>query len=66
MVNVNIEIFEMSYKVSISYFKLLVNLEKIGYTNGAGLVALLVDNKISVTVTDSVGKLSKNPKASRM
>jgi hypothetical protein len=46
MVNVNIEIFEMSYKVSISYFKLLDNLEKIGYTNGAGLVALLVDNKI--------------------
>jgi uncharacterized protein YdeI (YjbR/CyaY-like superfamily) len=34
MVNTNIEIFEMSYEESVSYFKCLENLENIRRTNG--------------------------------
>jgi hypothetical protein len=34
MVNANIDIFEMSYEGSVSYFKRLENLEKIRCTNG--------------------------------
>jgi hypothetical protein len=34
MVNANIDIFEMSYEESVSYFKRLENLEKIRRTNG--------------------------------
>jgi hypothetical protein len=37
MVNANIEIFEMSYEESVSYFKCLENLEKIRRTNGPNL-----------------------------
>jgi hypothetical protein len=33
MINVNIDIFEMSYEESVSYFKRLENLEKIRLTN---------------------------------
>jgi hypothetical protein len=34
MVNANIDILEMSYEESVSYFKCLENLEKIRRTNG--------------------------------
>jgi hypothetical protein len=34
MINANIEIFEMTYEESVSYFKRLENLEKIRCTNG--------------------------------
>jgi hypothetical protein len=34
MVNENIDIFEISYEESVSYFKFLENLEKITCTNG--------------------------------
>jgi hypothetical protein len=58
MVNANIDIFEMSYEESVSYFKGLENLEKIRRTNNPNLSSLPVDNKKSVT--SSVGKPSKN------
>jgi hypothetical protein len=59
MVNANIDIFEMSYKESVSYFKRLENLEKIRRTNGPNPSSLPVDNKKIVSVTSSVGKSSK-------
>jgi hypothetical protein len=62
MVNANIEIFEMSYEESVSYFKCLENLEKIRRTNSLNPSSLPVDNKKSVT--SSVGKSSKNHKGS--
>jgi hypothetical protein len=49
MVNANIDIFEMSYQESVSYFKHLENLEKIRRTNGRNPSSLPVDNKKSVT-----------------
>jgi hypothetical protein len=66
MVNANIDIFEMSYEESVSYFKHLENLKKIRRTNGPNPPSLPVDNKKSVTVTSSVGKSSKNHKGSNM
>jgi hypothetical protein len=42
MVNTNIDIFEMSYEESISYFKRLENLEKIRHTNGLSPATLLL------------------------
>jgi hypothetical protein len=63
MVNANIDIFEMSYEESVSYFKRLENLEKIRSTNGPNPALLSVDNKKSIT--SSVGK-SKNHKESNM
>jgi hypothetical protein len=45
MVNASIEIFEMSYEESVSYFKRLENLEKIKRTNGPNASSLPVDNK---------------------
>jgi hypothetical protein len=66
MVNVNIDIFEMSYEESVSYFKRLENLEKIRRTNGPNPSSLPVDNKKRVFVTSSVGKSSKNNKGSNM
>jgi hypothetical protein len=66
MINSNIDIFEMCYKESISYFKLLEKLENIRYTNGPNPSSLLVDNKKRVYVTSSVGKSSKNYKGSNM
>jgi hypothetical protein len=59
MVDENIDIFEMSYEESVSYFKRLENLEKIRLTNGSNPFSLLVDNKKRVPVTSSVGKSSK-------
>jgi hypothetical protein len=64
MVNANIDIFEMTYEESVSYFKHLENLEKIRRTNGPNPSSLPVDNKKSVT--SSVGKSSKNHKGSNM
>jgi hypothetical protein len=57
IVNVNIDIFEMSYEKSVSYFKRLENLEKIRHTNGPNPSSLQVDNK--KYVNSSVGKSSK-------
>jgi hypothetical protein len=64
MVNANIDIFEMSYEESISYFKRFENLKKIRRTNGPNLSLIPVDDKKSVT--SSVGKSSKNHKGSNM
>jgi hypothetical protein len=55
MVNANIDIFEMTYEESVSYFKRLENLEKIRHTNGP-----------NPSVTSSVGNPSKNHKGSNM
>jgi hypothetical protein len=66
MVNANIDIFEMSYEESVSYFKRLENLEKIRCTNGPNPSSLTVDNKKWVSVTSSVGKSSKNHKGLNM
>jgi hypothetical protein len=60
MVNANIDIFEMSYEESVSYFKHLENLEKIRHTNILNPSSLPVDNK--KYVTSSVSKSSKNHK----
>jgi hypothetical protein len=57
MVNAIIDIFEISYEESVSYFKCLENLEKIRSTNG---------NKKRVSVTSSVGKSPKNHEGSNM
>jgi hypothetical protein len=64
MVNANIDIFEMTYEESVSYFKCLENLEKIRRTNGPNPSSLPVNNK--KFVTSSVGKSSKNHKGSNM
>jgi hypothetical protein len=45
MVNANIDIFEMSYEESVSYFKRLENLDKIRRTNGPNPSSLPVDNR---------------------
>jgi hypothetical protein len=45
MLNTNIDIFEISYEESASYFKSLENLEKIRCTNGPNPSSLPVDNK---------------------
>jgi hypothetical protein len=64
MVNAIIDIFEMSYEESVSYFKHLENLEKIRRTNGPNPTSLPIDNKKGVSVASSVGKSSKNHKVS--
>jgi hypothetical protein len=46
MLNANIDIFEMSYEESVSYFKPLETLENIRCTNGPNPSSLPVDNKI--------------------
>jgi hypothetical protein len=66
MVNANIDIFEMTYEESVSYFKHLENLEKIRCTNGPNPSSLPVDNKKRVSVTCSVGKSSKSHKRFNM
>jgi hypothetical protein len=58
MVNANIDIHEMAYEESVSYFKHLENLEKIRRTNGPNPSSLPVDNKKAVSVTSSVDKSS--------
>jgi hypothetical protein len=57
MVNANIDIFELSYEQSVSYFKRLENLEKIRRTNNPGPATLPVDDKKRVSVTSSVASL---------
>jgi hypothetical protein len=64
MVNANIDILEISFDESDSYFKRLENLEKIRRTNGPNPSSLPVDNEKSVT--SSVGKSSKHHKGSNM
>jgi hypothetical protein len=66
MVNANIDIFQMSYEESVSFFKRLENLEKIRRTDCLNPSSLPVDNKTRVSVTSSVGKSSKNHKESNM
>jgi hypothetical protein len=66
MVNASIDIFEMSYEESVSYFKHLENLEKIRRTNGPDLATIPVDNEKRVSATSIVGKSSKNHKGSNM
>jgi hypothetical protein len=64
MMNTNIDIFEMTYEESVSYFKHLENLEKIRRTNSPNPSSLPVDNK--KPVTSSVGNSTKNHKGSNM
>jgi hypothetical protein len=64
MVNANIDIFEMSYEESVSYFNCLEKLEKIRRTNGPNPSSLPVDNEKSVTT--SVSKSFLNSKGSNM
>jgi hypothetical protein len=45
MVNANIDIFEMSYEESVSYFKRLENLQNIRHTKGLNPASLPVDNE---------------------
>jgi hypothetical protein len=45
MVNANIDIFEMTYEESVSYFKRLEYFENIRRTNGTNPSSLPVDNK---------------------
>jgi hypothetical protein len=49
MVNAKIDISEVSYEESVSYFKRLGNLEKIRRANGPNPSSLSVDNKKSYT-----------------
>jgi hypothetical protein len=65
MVNAIIDIFEMTYEESVSYFKCLENLEKIRRTNGPNPSSLPVDNKKSLSVTSSLVKFT-NHKGSNM
>jgi hypothetical protein len=66
MVNAKIDIFEISYEESVSYFKRLENLEKIRRTNGPNPASLEEDNNKRVSVARNVGKSSKNHKGSNM
>jgi hypothetical protein len=66
IVNSNIEIFKLSHKQSVSYFKRLENLEKIRRTNSLNLASLPINDKKRVSGTSSIGKSSKKPKVSRM
>jgi hypothetical protein len=45
MLNANIDIFEMTYEESVSYFKRLENLEKFRRTNDPNPSSLPVDYK---------------------
>jgi hypothetical protein len=66
MVNANVDIFEMSYEESVSYFKRLENLEKIRCTNGPNPSSPPVDIDNNKSVSSSVGKPSKNHKGSNI
>jgi hypothetical protein len=63
-VNANIDIFEMTYEKSVSYFNLSENLEKIRRKNSPNPSSLPVDNMKSVT--SGVDKSSKNQKGYNM
>jgi hypothetical protein len=66
MVNESIDIFEISYEESASYFKSLENLEKIRCTNSPNPSSLSVDNKNIQICYQSLGNSSKNHKGSNM
>jgi hypothetical protein len=66
VVNANIDIFQISYEESVSYFKCLENVEKIRRTNGLNPSSLPVDKKKIVSVISSLGKSSKSHKWSSM
>jgi hypothetical protein len=66
MVNANIDIFEMTYEESVSYFKRLENLEKIRRTNAPNPFLIPVVNKKRISVTSSVDKSSEHHKGSNM
>jgi hypothetical protein len=66
MVNANIDIFEMYYEESVSYFKRSENLKKIKRTNGPNPFSLPIGSKKRVSVTNSVGKSSENHKWSNI
>ena len=63
MVAANIDIFLMSYKESVAYFKRLENLEKIWRINGPA--PLPVDNKKTV-VNSTVGVAVGKKKSAKM
>jgi hypothetical protein len=64
MVNANIDIFEMTYEKSVSYFKRIENLENIRSMNGSKTASIPVDNKKSVSVAIIADKSSKHHKGS--
>jgi hypothetical protein len=64
MVSANIDIFEMSYEESVTYFKQLEKLEKIRRKNSPNPSSLPVVDKKSATSSES--KPSKNHKGSNM
>jgi hypothetical protein len=68
MVFASIDIFGMTYEESVSYCKLLENLEKIRRTNGPNPLSPPVDNskRISITSFSGVGKSSMNHKGYNM
>jgi hypothetical protein len=66
IVNANIDIFEMTYEESVSYFKRLENLAKIRRSNFPGPATLTVDSKKRDSVSSSVSNSSKNLKASNV
>jgi hypothetical protein len=64
MVNANIDIFEITYEESVSYFKRLENLEKIRRTNTPNHSSQPIDNK--KYVIRSVRKSLTNSNATSM
>jgi hypothetical protein len=66
MFNTIIEVFEMSYEESVSYFKRLENLEKNRRTNGLGPAILFFWCKDPNSVTDGKVKSSENTKPCSM
>jgi hypothetical protein len=62
MVSAKIDIFEMSYEESVSYFNYLENLQKIKSTHGPSPALLPLYNNKRVSVSSSVAKPSKDHK----
>jgi hypothetical protein len=61
VVNANIDIFEMTYEQSVSYFMRLENLEKIRRINSPNPSSLPVDNKKSLISRLGKSKNHKGP-----
>jgi hypothetical protein len=61
MVSSNVNIFEMDYEATISYFICLENLDKIQHTYGAAPAEVL-DNNLSFTSSVGVGPARKKYK----
>jgi hypothetical protein len=66
MVTANIEIFELSYEESVSYFVHLDNLEENRCTNGLGTVIIPLESMKRVSINRSESKSSKNVKETNM